>query len=111
MSVDAGCNERIPPTASSRMPASRPPEMDVESVSAPGRRCDLNTNARTRRWPPLGGSPRLQVVEIIDLMTENRIGAVPVVDNDSQLAGIVSYVDVLRAAGKVLAQPEPLLTS
>lgn len=56
-------------------------------------------------------TPATDVVEIIDLMTENRIGAVPVVDNDSQLAGIVSYVDVLRAAGKVLAQPEPLLTS
>lgn len=51
-------------------------------------------------------TPATEVVEIIDLMTENRIGAVPVVDNDSHLAGIISYVDVLRAAGKVLAENE-----
>lgn len=55
-------------------------------------------------------TPATEVTEIIDLMTENRIGALPVVDNDSQLAGIVSYVDVLRAAGKALSE-EPLLTS
>lgn len=55
-------------------------------------------------------TPATEITEIIDLMTENRIGAVPVVDNDSQLAGIVSYVDVLREAGKALSD-EPLLTS
>lgn len=55
-------------------------------------------------------TPTTEVTEIIDLMTENRIGAVPVVDNDSQLAGIVSYVDVLREASKAWSD-EPLLTS
>jgi len=35
--------------------------------------------------------------EIVDLMLDNKIGAVPVVDSDGQLVGIVSYVDVLRA--------------
>jgi acetoin utilization protein AcuB len=34
--------------------------------------------------------------EIVDLMLDNRIGAVPVVDGDGMLVGIVSYVDVLR---------------
>lgn len=34
--------------------------------------------------------------EIIDLMLDNRIGAVPVVDADGRIAGIVSYVDLLR---------------
>lgn len=48
-------------------------------------------------------TPATDVVEIIDLMSENRIGAVPVVDSDSQVAGLVSYVDVLRAAGRALA--------
>ena len=56
-------------------------------------------------------SPTTHVDEIIDLMTENRIGALPVVDADSQIAGIVSYVDVLRAAGRAFAQIEPLLNS
>ena len=35
--------------------------------------------------------------EIADLLLDNRIGAVPVVDGDGRLAGIVSYVDILRA--------------
>lgn len=51
----------------------------------------------------LSVTPATEVAEIIDLMSENRIGAVPVVDNDSHLAGLISYVDVLRAAGKALA--------
>ena len=59
----------------------------------------------------LAVTPTTEVSEIIDLMSENRIGAVPVVDNDSQLAGLVSYVDVLREAGKVLSDHEPFLTS
>jgi acetoin utilization protein AcuB len=56
-------------------------------------------------------TPVTGVEEIIELMTEHRIGALPVVDNDSQLVGIVSYVDVLRAAGRAFAQVEPLLNS
>ena len=35
--------------------------------------------------------------EIIDLMLDQRIGAVPVVDADGTLVGIVSYTDILRA--------------
>jgi acetoin utilization protein AcuB len=34
--------------------------------------------------------------DVVELMLEHRIGAVPVVDADNRLAGIVSYVDVLR---------------
>lgn len=59
----------------------------------------------------LAVTPATDVVEIIDLMAENRIGAVPVLDNDSHLAGIISYVDVLRAAGKVLAENGAMITS
>lgn len=50
----------------------------------------------------LSVSPSADLEEIIDLMTENKVGAVPVVDADLQLAGIVSYVDVLREAARVL---------
>lgn len=43
--------------------------------------------------------PDSDVGEIIDLMIDNKIGALPVVDpNEDRLVGIVSYVDVLRAA-------------
>jgi acetoin utilization protein AcuB len=45
------------------------------------------------------------VVEAIDLMIEHRIGAVPVIDpSTSELVGIVSYVDALRAAREVLSE-------
>ncbi len=37
------------------------------------------------------------VDEVIALLIEHRIGAVPVIDGDGVLIGIVSYVDVLRA--------------
>ncbi len=48
-------------------------------------------------------NPETEVAEIIDLMIEHAIGAVPVIEADSQkLLGIVSYVDVLRAARDVL---------
>lgn len=34
---------------------------------------------------------------VIDAMLSERVGAVPVVDADGSVAGIISYVDVLRA--------------
>lgn len=34
--------------------------------------------------------------EIIELMLEHKVGAVPVTDADGSLVGIVSYIDVLR---------------
>ncbi len=38
------------------------------------------------------------VKEVVELMLENKIGAVPVVDGEGVLVGIISYVDVLRCA-------------
>jgi acetoin utilization protein AcuB len=38
------------------------------------------------------------VREIIERMLEEKIGAVPVVDGEGTVVGIVSYVDILRAA-------------
>lgn len=37
------------------------------------------------------------LVEIVETMLEQRIGAVPVVDGEGAVIGIVSYVDVLRS--------------
>lgn len=40
-----------------------------------------------------------QLADVIDLMIEHKVGALPVIDASSAaLIGIVSYVDVLRAA-------------
>ncbi|OGQ11389.1 MAG: hypothetical protein A2138_27045 [Deltaproteobacteria bacterium RBG_16_71_12] len=44
-------------------------------------------------------APEDDVDDAIDLMLENRIGALPVVDEaEGRLVGILSYVDVMRAA-------------
>ncbi|AKT41207.1 CBS domain-containing protein [Chondromyces crocatus] len=40
--------------------------------------------------------PEADVTELMELMLEHKIGAVPVVDGDGMLVGIVSYVDLLR---------------
>lgn len=43
-------------------------------------------------------TPDAEMTEIIELLIEHRVGAVPVVRPDSrEVVGIVSYVDVLRA--------------
>jgi CBS domain-containing protein len=43
-------------------------------------------------------SPETELGEVIDLLLENKIGAIPVVeDHVGKLVGIISYVDVLRA--------------
>lgn len=43
--------------------------------------------------------PETDVSEVIDIMLEQKVGAVPVVEADGErLVGIVSYMDVLRAA-------------
>ena len=43
-------------------------------------------------------SPETGLAEIIELLVEHRIGAVPVVRSDTrEVVGIVSYIDVLQA--------------
>lgn len=37
-----------------------------------------------------------EVDEVVDLIVDNKVGAIPVVDAEGQLRGIVSYIDVLR---------------
>lgn len=47
--------------------------------------------------------PETDAREVIELMIEHEIGAVPVTEADSlKLVGIISYVDVLQAARGVL---------
>jgi acetoin utilization protein AcuB len=46
---------------------------------------------------PISVDPEADIGEVIDLMIENKVGALPVVAED-KLIGIVSYVDVLRYA-------------
>jgi len=44
-------------------------------------------------------SQETELVEVIDLMLDHKIGAIPVVEYASlKVIGIISYIDVLRAA-------------
>jgi len=40
-----------------------------------------------------------QFADVVRVFTDQRVGAVPVVDGDDRLVGIISYVDVFRNAG------------
>ena len=51
--------------------------------------------------------PDTDATEVIDVMLTNRIGAVPVVDGEGDVVGIISYVDVLRALGEQLSDLQP----
>ncbi len=52
---------------------------------------------------PICVTPEDEIGSIIDLMVEWKIGAVPVIEGGSDhLVGIISYVDVLRAARNAL---------
>ncbi|WP_437594804.1 CBS domain-containing protein [Sorangium sp. So ce1000] len=44
----------------------------------------------------VSASPDADVTELMELMLDNKIGALPVVDGEGALVGIVSYVDVFR---------------
>lgn len=53
---------------------------------------------------PVTVYPDTDLAEAVDLMLENKVGALPVIDASSgDLLGIVSYVDVLRASRELMA--------
>lgn len=54
--------------------------------------------------PPVTVDVDAAVEEVIELMLEHKMGAVPVVDRHGRLAGIVSYLDILR---RIELVPEP----
>jgi len=48
---------------------------------------------------PLAVHGETDIDEVIEIMLEHKVGAVPVVDSrDDSLVGIISYVDILREA-------------
>jgi acetoin utilization protein AcuB len=67
------------------------------------RRADNRMDERARVVDVMSGEPQCvaaddDVEELIASMLDSRIGAMPVIDPDGRLVGIVSVVDVLRAA-------------
>jgi len=52
---------------------------------------------------PLAVDPSADIVDVIDLMLENKVGAIVVADELGQLRGIISYEDILKVAREKLA--------
>ncbi len=61
--------------------------------------------SRIMRRCPITASPEAGLADVVRLMVENKIGAVPVVEG-GRLVGIVSELDVLRAFLDVLSALE-----
>lgn len=51
---------------------------------------------------PISVEAEADLGEAVDLLLENKIGAIPVIDPEGNVVGICSYVDVLRAARELL---------
>jgi len=51
---------------------------------------------------PISVEPDDDLEDVVDLMIENKVGAVPVVDPEGHVAGIVSYLDILRSVRDVI---------
>ena len=49
---------------------------------------------------PLSVGPRARLGEAIEIFADDRVGALPVIDEDDRLLGILSYVDVLVFLGR-----------
>ena len=47
----------------------------------------------------ISANPEDDIAELIDVMIDQKVGAIPIVDPiEGNLVGIVSYIDILRAA-------------
>lgn len=62
-----------------------------------GRRLGALHVSHAMRTQAHTASPGSTVAELLDLFLVRRVGAVPVVDADGKVQGIVSYIDLLRA--------------
>ena len=45
---------------------------------------------------PVVTRPDVELGEILDMFLEEKVGAIPVVDEDNRVVGIIGYVDLLR---------------
>jgi CBS domain-containing protein len=52
-----------------------------------------------------------EVSAIIETMLEQRVGALPVVDGEGTVSGIISYVDILRVLGGAIDEAPKARTS
>lgn len=78
-----------------------PPAME-QLLGSPRRSPDAPV-ATIMTGAPLSVEPDDDLAEVIDLMLENKVGAVPVVSPEGRVVGIVSYLDILRRVGDAVS--------
>ena len=77
---------------------SEPYEMQFENVS-PAEENEATPVSDVMAGDVISAHPEDDVADLIDMMIDQKIGAVPIVDPiEGNLVGIVSYIDILRAA-------------
>ena len=70
----------------------------------PASRANIQTVAQLMSSPILSATIDTDIHELAAVMYERHIGAVPILDKQGQLAGIITHRDILKA----LVKPEPL---
>ena len=73
------------------------PELEREAAESQVAAHSEQPVASIMRGDVICVEPDADIGEVIEAMVSYKIGAVPVVDGEGQLAGIISYVDILRA--------------
>jgi acetoin utilization protein AcuB len=80
---------------------SQPYEMQFENLTTSDER-EVTPVSDIMSGDVISAHPEDDVTEIIDMMIDQKVGAVPVVDPlDGNLVGIVSYIDILREAAEL----------
>jgi acetoin utilization protein AcuB len=80
---------------------SQPYEMQFENLTTSDER-EVTPVSDIMSGDVISAHPEDDITEIIDMMIDQKVGAVPVVDPlDGNLVGIVSYIDILREAAEL----------
>lgn len=77
----------------------QPYEMSFEQPGMGGDEREERPVSNIMQGDVISADPEDDVSELIDIMIEHKIGAIPIVDSiEGNLVGIVSYIDILQAA-------------
>ena len=72
------------------------PPLMAELLGSPAGSLDAPVSA-VMTGEPISVEPDDELDDAMDLMVENKLAAIPVVDPEGAVVGIVSYIDIIRA--------------
>ena len=74
----------------------------------PRARLDVLSVGDVMTREPLTTTPESSIADLAHQFADRRVGAMPVLDTEERLIGMVSYVDILRALVPRTAMPMPI---